>query len=104
MERAVIDLQSWSNMLAFQSMKQEHKFKYDSFKLLECVRMCAYLKGGGYSLADVVERSLRIALPGLLAGMDTEDLKCKLPSRRMIGRAELSLDLPFGLAYETAVC
>ena len=93
MERAVIDLQSWSNMLAFQSMKQEHKFKYESFKLLECVRMCAYLKGGGDCLADVVERSLRIALPGLLAGMDTEDLKCKLPSRRVIGRAELSLDL-----------
>ena len=72
MEAVVRNLQDWGAALWSCSplcppVTFGGKFRHDSLKLIQCIRLCSYLKGGPSRLAEVVVNSLTVAAPRLLA-------------------------------------
>ena len=75
------------------------KFRFAADMMIECIRLCSFLRGGSHKLAEVVQRSLRIALPHELMGYGEvragEEHWCgtRLPSASTILRNEMTLDV-----------
>ena len=71
-------------------------YRHSAKKMLECLRLASFIKGGSRNLALVVEHSLRAALPGI-TDEDLGSAKQALPSRSLVQLNDLALDV--GLVY-----
>jgi hypothetical protein len=77
------------------------RFRHDSKRLLQAVRLAARIRGGSGGLVDVIAKSLAAALPPFLqpafiddvSGALHDSVKSSLPSSSAIQRAELALDV-----------
>ena len=90
----VTALDDWADELYPLSSKDElSRCKYSSALLLECLRMSKLVRGGASRLVEIMERSLRIALPSLADASGRVTLGVKLPSRQLLQYAELAIDI-----------
>ena len=103
LERFASTLDSWHHsMLACAGLAPPlhagKRFIHDSRKLVECIRMCAGLRGGADNLTEVVSRGLALAAPPFIAGpliaaLQTAASSSKMPKPSLLRRYHLALDI-----------
>ena len=109
MERAVANLQHWGTELSSVASgllrcSEERRFKHSAVKLVECIRLANFLRGGADKLADVVMRALSLSAPGPFAQALRDYCSTRgggiLPSATRIRRYELALDIALMLLLQ----
>ena len=84
-------LDTWS-----KSVGLTPTLRYDSLKLLQCIRACTSVEGGPSGLEDTIKKCIALQVPEALRGLFVDasnNLISKPPSRALIQRYELSLDV-----------
>jgi hypothetical protein len=89
-------LDSWASSTDGAANKQESANRHGSEKLLECIRLCRFLKGGPATLHAVVARSISLELPPDMRSLCVDSagkLINKPPSASILRRYEFALDV-----------
>jgi hypothetical protein len=104
---------SWKHCLNLIRLPDEigtgPNFRHSSKKLLQVIRLVLKLRGGSSTLADVIAKSLALALPSFMQPAflnDISDLvadvKAAMPSAALVRRYELALDAAMMLLQRKA--
>lgn len=99
----VIKLDCWADKMARHTARSAHgrgQFRFSSMRLLECIRLCRFLKGGPSRLEEVIPRCLAMELPPDLRGVFLQgknQLVSKTPSPSLLRRYMFSLDVALTL-------
>ena len=110
-KKAILSLRAWSySMWEHRGMCKElssnGRFLHCSRKLLECIRLASFLKGGPSSLQQVVERSLLLAAPRIISPELLDSVRASsntklLATPSLLRRYELALDMALILCSRT---
>ena len=101
-EDSILKLQAWSSALSIatgekRTSRATSRLKYDSCRMLECIRFSQFITSGPEKLLDMVRRSLQLALPPILGGAIDQVLGNSalrmMPSASVLRHTELAFEV-----------
>ena len=112
LEHAINMIASWAH--AMREMAGEvrlpnvrSRFRHTSLRLLDCIQLSSYIRGGANNLVEIIRRSIAAAMPPILAQYFLSSLERRsasarlMPSPSSIRHSEFSLDLALMLYHKS---